>query len=514
VLDRLLTARLLVQRNPGDGDAPIIEIAHESLVQAWAQLARWLDESREERRLLEDLLDAAKLWERRGRRPEDTWSETDLATARHRAGQLGLAIPRLVHEFFAAGDHRHRSARRRRRTAYGIALAIAIGVAVPAFVAIGKYLSREQLIQGNTGTVDLAIIPFDWVGGARVPSGLAAVPRLTLSLHEARADDLHEHGAQFAPEHVRIVAPADFGVIRTQRIRAPGGTVFLKIEGRGRPGEHCAPSWMRMQAFPGYRTDDVEQITLWVPTCRATHANMVTIDKGKFIYGGPGDPKSRYFGEVDYTEPEQIIDLPAFAMDITEVSNAAFESFGRLERVTGYPAPVYATEEQHAHDAEPSHPVSDVDVFEANAYCAYMGKRLPGDLEWTKAARGGLEVHGKLNPFPRRLYPWGNVVRPECANIRGDKDGFAWTAPVDSMPCGRSPYGIFHLAGNVQEWISRDGQLDRANPMYVLRGGAADAPEELEMDVATTIYRNPRVPRSADYSNGFRCVIGDPDELP
>ncbi|HSS03042.1 MAG TPA: SUMF1/EgtB/PvdO family nonheme iron enzyme, partial [Kofleriaceae bacterium] len=512
VLDRLLSARLLVQRNVGDGEAPIIEIAHESLVQTWSQLARWLDESREERRMLEDLLDAAKLWERRGRRPEDSWSETDLATARHRAGQLGLAIPALVGEFFAAGDHRHRSARRRRRTAYGIALAIAIGVAIPTFVAIGKYTSREQLIQNNTGTVDLTIIPFDWVGRARIPVGIAAVPHLSIALHEARPDDLHAHGEELAAEHVRILEPTDYGVIRAQRIRAPGGTLFLRVDRRGREGEHCAPSWIRFQAFPGYRTSAVEHVVLWVPTCGASHTGMVTVPRGKFIYGGPGDPRSKHFGDPDYTEPEQLIDLPAFAMDLTEVSNAAFESFARLERITGYPAPVYANEAMHAHDGEPDYPVSEVDAWEAGAYCAYMGKQLPGDLQWVKAARGGLEIDGKPNPAPRRLYPWGKTLRLDCANFDGPADGYAWTAPVDSMPCGRSPYGIFHLGGNVQEWISREGQIDRANPMHILRGGACDAP--VDMDLTTTVFRNARVPRTADYSLGFRCVIDDVDEIP
>ncbi|HET9626801.1 MAG TPA: serine/threonine-protein kinase, partial [Kofleriaceae bacterium] len=68
VLDRLLAARLVVQRQAGDGDAPIVEIAHESLLQTWTQLARWVDETRDERRLLDELLDATSLWERRGRR--------------------------------------------------------------------------------------------------------------------------------------------------------------------------------------------------------------------------------------------------------------------------------------------------------------------------------------------------------------------------------------------------------------------------------------------------------------
>jgi formylglycine-generating enzyme required for sulfatase activity len=239
---------------------------------------------------------------------------------------------------------------------------------------------------------------------------------------------------------------------------------------------------------------------------------MVTVPRGKFIYGGAGDPRSKHFGEVDYTEPEQIIDQPAFVMDLTEVSNAAFESFGRLERVTGYPAPVYANEAMYAHDAEPNRPVSDIDAFEAEAYCAYMGKHLPGDLQWVKAARGGLEIDGKPNPAPRRLYPWGNTLRLDCVNVEGTADGYVWVAPVDSLPCGRSPYGIFHLCGNVQEWISREGQIDRANPMHILRGGAADAPPDF--DVTTTIFRNPRVPRTANYSLGFRCVIDEPDEIP
>jgi formylglycine-generating enzyme required for sulfatase activity len=48
--------------------------------------------------------------------------------------------------------------------------------------------------------------------------------------------------------------------------------------------------------------------------------------------------------------------------------------------------------------------------------------------------------------------------------------------------------------------------------MRILRGGAADATPDV--DVATTIFRNPRVPRTSNYSLGFRCVIDDPDEIP
>ncbi|HEU4735045.1 MAG TPA: protein kinase [Kofleriaceae bacterium] len=509
VLDRLLSARLLAQRNQGDGEAPLIEIAHESLVQTWSQLARWLDESREERRLLEELADAARLWERRGKRPEDTWSEAELATTRHRAAQLGLALPPRIEEFFAAGDRRHQARRRRRRVRYGIALAIAIIAAVPTFIMIGKYLSREQLIQSNMGTLDLVIVPFDWADGAPVPSGLDAVPQLSLALYGPKPDNLDEHGERLPDEFVRIPPGTNLGALRTQRIHAPGGTVFLQIAGRGRPGERCAPSWIRILQFPGYRTDEIRSAVLWVPTCRATLADTVVVEEGPFVYGGPGEPRSADYGDPDYTEPERIINLPAFAMDRTEVSNAAFEPFAQL-KVTGYPASIYPMDEIYAHIADSDHPVSNINALEAAAYCAYMGKRLPSDHQWTKAARGGLTIGGRPNPSPRRLYPWGGrSLDLSCVNLGDEHDGVPWTAPVNAFPCGDSPYGIRQLAGNVQEWISREGQTDgEMNPLHALRGGDMISPPE--HDQTTTIFRNHRDPRALFYSDGLRCIIEQP----
>jgi formylglycine-generating enzyme required for sulfatase activity len=82
---------------------------------------------------------------------------------------------------------------------------------------------------------------------------------------------------------------------------------------------------------------------------------------------------------------------------------------------------------------------------------------------------------------------------------------------VDSFECGKSPYGILQLVGNVQEWIARDGQIDRGNPLYAMRDGAADSPPDAEL--TTTIFRNHRQPRATDYSIGFRCVV-QTEELP
>ena len=488
-------------------DSPVLEIAHESLVQTWSQLARWLDESREERRLLEELSDAARLWERRGERSDDTWSERDIAIVRHRARQLDVALPPRIHEFLVAGDHRHAAARRRRRWKLGIAFAIAALVGVVIVIALDRYYAERSLIANNLGTLDFTLAPFDLRDGAVVPVNIEQTPDLTVTVYGARSDDGNEPGDPIPDKLVRIVATGGAGSPRIQRISAPGGAVFLKLDHRGRPGERCAPSWIRVQAFPGFRVDDVKRVELPVPTCRASLANTVAIDAGPFWYGGPGDPLAKHYGEPDYTEAERLIDLKAFGMDRTEVSNAAYAPFGELEKLTGYPRPIYSSaNDNHVHDGEPSYPVSDVDARTAAAFCRYMGKRLPGDAEWTKAARGGLTVNGKPNPFPRRLYPWGREPRSECVNLGAAiTGGKMWTLPVDAMPCGASPYGILHMAGNVQEWIAREGQTDRDNPLHALRGGSTD--DMPASETGTTIFRNHRDPRVINYSNGVRCVV-------
>ncbi|HEY1548294.1 MAG TPA: serine/threonine-protein kinase, partial [Kofleriaceae bacterium] len=142
VLDKLVATRLLVQR-VGDDGTTSVEIAHESLLATWNQLARWIDESRDERRLLDELDDAASLWERRGRRVEETWSVGDLAAARHRAAQLDLKLPPRIEAFLEAGEDRSDRARHRRRLQFAGLLGAAAIVGGLAVIYGGRYLRRE-----------------------------------------------------------------------------------------------------------------------------------------------------------------------------------------------------------------------------------------------------------------------------------------------------------------------------------------------------------------------------------
>jgi formylglycine-generating enzyme required for sulfatase activity len=107
-----------------------------------------------------------------------------------------------------------------------------------------------------------------------------------------------------------------------------------------------------------------------------------------------------------------------------------------------------------------AHPVVHVALEDAEAYCAWAGKRLPSEVEWEFAARGGLD---------RAVYAWGEELAPEGAMLANYWDGAfpaerirpaAWkrTSPVCSFPA--NGHGLYDMIGNVWEWTS-DWYSDR-----------------------------------------------------
>jgi formylglycine-generating enzyme required for sulfatase activity len=160
-----------------------------------------------------------------------------------------------------------------------------------------------------------------------------------------------------------------------------------------------------------------------------------------------------------------------------------------------------------AHCTSNNHPVYGVSWYEAEAYSQFVGKRLPTEAEWEKAASWDAKANC------RRTYPWGeDTPTPQHCNY----DGFK-TTPVNAYPQGQSSYGLYDTLGNVWEWTASwfDGYQGFASYPYkgysqvyfdqkhrVLKGGSwASRPWILRSS-----FRNWYYPQVRQIFAGFRCV--------
>jgi formylglycine-generating enzyme required for sulfatase activity len=186
--------------------------------------------------------------------------------------------------------------------------------------------------------------------------------------------------------------------------------------------------------------------------------DMVSVPAGKFIYGK--------------VYAKQEVDLPAFKIDKYEVTN---EKYAKVVKDFKY-----VHEEEHF-------PVVFVSLNEAEAYCNAVGKRLPTQEEWEKAARG----------TDGRLYPWGDEF-DETAAVTSETTAEGQKArEVGSREKGKSPYGAMDMAGNVWEWTS--SYDERYN---ILRGGSYYEGAW----AAQAISHLSSIPEDGKEYVGFRCV--------
>ncbi len=205
-----------------------------------------------------------------------------------------------------------------------------------------------------------------------------------------------------------------------------------------------------------------------LPAGRAPNAREVLVPAGPFVMGTSTEPWA-----YDNERPAHTIDLPAFRIETSCVSNAAqigfIEAGGYDDERLWSPAGwdwrqregLTAPRFWHRDGAgwarrrfgrdEPvplDEPVQHVCWYEAEAHARWAGARLPTEAEWEKAC-GWDPVAGRA-----RRYPWGDDdPTPDRANL-GHRA--ARPAPLGAYPAGASAYGVEQMIGDVWEWTSSD----------------------------------------------------------
>ncbi|OHB78923.1 MAG: hypothetical protein A2W31_10600 [Planctomycetes bacterium RBG_16_64_10] len=179
---------------------------------------------------------------------------------------------------------------------------------------------------------------------------------------------------------------------------------------------------------------------------------------------------------------------------------------------SGHPGPRFWTD-GHFPPGQQNHPVVGISWYEASAYARWVGKRLPSDAEWCKAASWPVSV--SPGNWLQRKFPWGNTFEGHRANLWGS--GQHATEPVDRYAEGVSVGGVHQLIGNVWEWTSgaygraEDTALALPVPMKSIRGGAFDTYFESQ---ATCQFQSGENPLSRKHNIGFRLALGACDLAP
>jgi eukaryotic-like serine/threonine-protein kinase len=163
---------------------------------------------------------------------------------------------------------------------------------------------------------------------------------------------------------------------------------------------------------------------------------MAFVPGGEFLMGSTAEDVRKMADVDEY--PQRKVFVSDFYIDVHEVTNAEYKVY---VDATGVPPPP-KWENGNYGIGEDGLPVISITWDEAAAYAKFVGKRLPTEAEWEKAARG----------TDGRVYPWGNNFDRVHAN-NGDR-----VVPIMSYPLGASTYGVFDMAGNVAEWV--DGRYE------------------------------------------------------
>ena len=477
-LDRLVTQRLLVTSRHDDTDEPLFELAHESLVSTWPQLTRWLHETQEARTLAQEIEQAASIWDKRGRRDDETWANEALHDVLRRVEKWNVTLTSMPKDFLEAGRARQlRLVKRRRLGVVGAFVALSLFAVGASFAALEfrekerQAIAQQELIRlaaGDVGRFELVLEPFDWssVSGTKTSVRATRVPALDWRVHVATRTNPPAPGAILDAARVKRSERhvTDDGLL-SELVEMGRDPVFFEFIGRG---EGCGSSWLYVRSLPGYaeRRTPPTAVRIPVPTCAASRAGAVQFD---------------------------LPDAGVFALDRTEATSEMWALYAQLQPLSGDER----TPMPRAFDREGVQglPVVGIDAYVSDRLCRFFGRRLPRVAEWMRASK----------THPQRT----GVRREGClANLEGSDDGADVLSPVGGCGGDATEEGVVDLLGNVSEWTSDDEPSgDYAGLRHYLGGNWSVPPGAPPTQID---YVNSGAATVVNYSLGVRCAADVP----
>ena len=223
-----------------------------------------------------------------------------------------------------------------------------------------------------------------------------------------------------------------------------------------------------------------------------------------------GVPQGARDGGID-ERPNHTVYVDGFYMDKYEVTNGRYLQF---VTETGHRSPLHPTDPTKnlwqgnmMPESITNLPVINVDWYDAEAYCQWAGRRLPTEAEWEKAAKGSNDWR----------FPWGDVEPTnEHLNFGQVWRGEATLVQVGIYEKGKSPYGVYDVAGNVWEWVAdwydpdyyqKSPDRNPKGPITGVDKAIRSSGWQVETPQVRIFTRIKSKPTDRNHSTGFRCAM-------
>lgn len=501
VLDRLIAARLIQSTAGLTRDDDQIEVAHEALVRNWPRLVEWLEDERVTLRHRLRLSRQAEDWDARKRDEsmllrgvmlqeatkyedlnplEKEYVDASQALAHHEEREKEAARERELTQARQLAAEQLKAARRLRWLS--IALLVIMAIVIISVIGI---VQRERARASAVETAATA-------EAAKATQEAENVMLALQGTEQAAVSEENVATATAAAEVAQAIATERYMVNSEATTTAVYATsTAIQIE-----AQSTATAIARTPLpTTGGSSSDAPPNPEELRTAAEINAIIRKGDNMRmlFITGGTFEMGTNANGAD--ARPPHMVTVPDFFIDQFEVSVQQYADFlnkhgGSRRACDGFDCAATLVEtittnllnNFGVYEARPgteSYPINWVSWYGANTYCETMGMRLPTEAEWEYAARG-------LNGV---TYPWGEAAPDETRAVFGVTDPIQRARvfnniflPVDALPDGRSPFGLYGMAGGIAEWVQ-----DYYDPDYYQNAPSNAAPNETNINETRVI---------------------------